>query len=212
MVMIILATADDKICTRWSSSLEASSTSESAKSLSELHDQLSRHPHATVILHASLPGFGGLSDIKALIATFPYANLFVLADIPLEQEGVEMVRAGVLGYANTHLRKEILKEAVKVISLGEIWVSKRLLQWLVQHCGTPALDKMNTGSFMALETLTPGEQKVLRHLLDGDSNKQIAHKLNITERTVKAHLTSIYRKTGVQDRLHLALLVNQAGA
>jgi DNA-binding NarL/FixJ family response regulator len=49
---------------------------------------------------------------------------------------------------------------------------------------------------------------VVGHLLDGHTNKQIAQKLQITERTVKAHLTSIYRKTGVSDRLHLALLVN----
>lgn len=207
--MIILATADAKTRKRWSSSLDASNAKEAAGSLEELHGLLNQYPNATVVLHAALPGVTGLSDIQELIAAYPDANLFILADIPREKEAIELVRAGVLGYANTHLREDILREAVKVISLGEIWVSKRLLQWLVDHCGTPLLNKQNKASFVALESLTPGEQKVLEHLLDGNSNKQIARKLNITERTVKAHLTSIYRKTGVQDRLHLALLVNQ---
>lgn len=209
--MIILATADEKIAGRWSSSLDATNGFESVNSLSHLNEKLRQYTNATVILHASLPGLNGITDIKSLLKHYPNANLFVLADIPGEQEGIELIRAGVLGYANTHIREDILREAVKVISLGEIWVSKRLLQWLVDHCGTPALVKKNIVSQVALKTLTPGEQKVLEHLLSGNSNKQIARKLNITERTVKAHLTSIYRKTGVQDRLHLAILVNQGG-
>lgn len=209
--MIILATADIKTSQRWRSSLGASLESIAVDSMSALRTQLKQYPQTTVVLHESLPGISGVADFSGLMKDFPRARLFVLADIPEEQQGIELIRAGVLGYANTHIRPDILREAFKVISLGEIWVSKRLLQWLVNHCGPSDQYNKALSSHKALGTLTPGEQKVMGHLLEGDSNKQIAQKLQITERTVKAHLTSIFRKTGVKDRLHLALLVNQNG-
>lgn len=206
--MIILATADGKIFARWQRGVETQAEIVPVNSLASLHRALDLHPEVTVLLHSVLPGLSGLPEIQLLITRYPQANLFVLADIPEEQQGIELIRAGVLGYANTHIRPDILQEAVKVIELGEIWASKRLLQWMVHHCGTPEQFKQTLGSYIALDSLTPGEKKVVEHLLKGDTNKQIARKLQITERTVKAHLTTIYRKTGVKDRLHLALLVN----
>lgn len=210
--MIILATADKKIYRRWLDSLESPTEVRSADSLSNLRDQLRQYPAATIILHESLPGLEGVAEIDAVVSQFPRCQLFVLADIPEEHQGIEMIRAGVLGYANTHIRHDILREALKVISLGEIWVSKRLLQWLVNHCGPSLVTEKVLTTRKAMERLTPSEQRVIEHLLNGNSNKQIARKLQITERTVKAHLTSIFRKTGVKDRLHLALLVNHNGA
>lgn len=209
--MIILATADDKIYARWQRGVGIQAEAVTVNSLTGLRHSLDSHPEATVLLHCILPGLSGLPEIKSLITTYPRANLFVLVDVPQEQQGIGLIRAGVLGYANTHIRPDILQEAVKVIELGEIWASKRLLQWMVNHCGSPEQMKQSLGSYMALDSLTPGEKKVVEHLLTGDNNKEIARKLQITERTVKAHLTTIYRKTGVKDRLHLALLVNNTG-
>ncbi|MBI1423088.1 MAG: hypothetical protein GC149_06455 [Gammaproteobacteria bacterium] len=206
--MIILATADNKIASRWRASLDNPENVVVVGSVTALKVQLRQSPRSTVILHGSLPGISVVSDIKELLKTDPDANLFVLADVPDEQQGIELIRAGVLGYANTHIRQDILKEAFKVIELGEIWVSKRLMQWLVNHCGPSDQYLTALANYAGLGDLTPAEQKVIEHLLNGNTNKQIALQLQITERTVKAHLTSIFRKTGVKDRLHLALLVN----
>jgi DNA-binding NarL/FixJ family response regulator len=89
--------------------------------------------------------------------------------------------------------------------MGEIWVSKRLVQWLANNCQSPEHFPDSEDSGLQLNTLTVSENKILNHLLNGESNKAIAKKLNISERTVKAHLTSIFRKTGAKDRLSLAL-------
>ena len=150
----------------------------------------------------------GLADINKLVQDFPETGLLALADIPDEHEGVNLIRGGALGYANTLLKPEVLREALKVVELGEVWISKRLLHWMVNHCREIDRVESDVGSYLALDTLTPSERHVALHLSLGDNNKQIARKLNITERTVKAHLTSIYSKTGVKDRLHLALLVH----
>lgn len=206
--MIILANADQKSCLRWRSGLNEQASVVCVNALTTLDKALERQAETTVLLHRTLPGIRRLAEVTSLVKRYPQARLFVLADLPEEQEGIELIRAGILGYANTHIKPELLREAVKVIELGEIWASKRLLQWLVNHCGSPEQHLVKLGSYLALDNLTASEKRVIDHLLEGATNKQIALKLQITERTVKAHLTSIYRKTGVKDRLHLALLVN----
>lgn len=206
--MILLACSEQRIVSRWRQGLQGYKPIHIVSCLNELRKKLRTMPDAMVIFHHSLPGVRHEEDIRSLLIAFPAVRLMVLSDVPDEHEGIELIRDGVLGYANTHIKPEILHEAVKVIGLGEIWVSKRLLEWMVSHCHDTEAGATEHGSYLALDALTPGERHVLDHLTQGDNNKDIARKLNITERTVKAHLTSIYSKTGVKDRLHLALLVN----
>ena len=205
--MIILACSDHKIQSRWKKSLVDFNKTLITTHISSLKNKLRNVKNALVILHTSLPGLTSDKDIIGLLTEFPGTRMLALADIPNEHQGIELIRSGVLGYANSHIKPDILHEAIKVIELGEIWVSKRLLQWLINHCHESG-SNTSTGSFLAIDVLTPSEKHVAKHLANGNNNKQIAQILNITERTVKAHLTSIYSKTGVKDRLHLALLVH----
>ena len=207
--MILLASADQKIISRWKRGLFDYGNIDDVSNLSSLRKKLRViADDITVIIHRALPGLEHEEDIRSLLNDYPKTRLLVLADVPDEHQGIELIRDGVLGYANTHIKPEILHEAIKVISLGEIWASKRLVQWLVSHCHGAETTVEEVGSYMALDELTPSEHHVVKHLSKGDNNKDIARHLNITERTVKAHLTSIYSKTGVKDRLHLALLIN----
>ena len=59
-----------------------------------------------------------------------------------------------------------------------------------------------------LDHLTPREREIVHQVAGGASNKEIANRLNVTEATIKAHLTAVFRKLGLSDRLHLALFVN----
>ncbi|MEJ2142925.1 MAG: response regulator transcription factor [Gammaproteobacteria bacterium] len=211
--MLILACADKKILKRWQDAFEGDKNYLVVSNTSSLKNRLKNQPDVTVILHRLLPGISDSDDatVNQLHASYPDARLMVLADVPHEQQGIDFIRSGILGYANSLISPEILREAIKVIELGEIWVSKRLLEWMVNHCRDVEQHTKDLGSYLALDMLTPSEKHVIEHLVEGNNNKEIARKLNITERTVKAHLTSIYSKTGVKDRLHLALLVHNNG-
>lgn len=206
--MFILACADHRIQLRWKKALSEQQEHITVDNFLSLKTRLRGLKRATVILHRSLPGLASQEQLVRLVKDFPDCGFMVLEDIPNEHLGIELVREGVLGYANTHINPELLREAMRVIELGEVWVSKRLLHWMVSHCRE--FDGINNdlGSYLALDTLTRSERRVAEYLAEGNNNKQIARQLNITERTVKAHLTSIYGKTGVKDRLHLALLVH----
>ncbi|MBT3045713.1 MAG: response regulator transcription factor [gamma proteobacterium symbiont of Ctena orbiculata] len=97
--------------------------------------------------------------------------------------------------------------------MGEVWVGRSLLFKLMNRLSSMASPQaeergMQGGSADSLAKLTEREREIAQHVGAGDSNKVIARKLDITERTVKAHLSSIFRKTNTKDRLQLGLLIN----
>lgn len=116
---------------------------------------------------------------------------------------VAMLEAGARGYCNRYARAEILAEVVRVVGAGEVWVGERLMSQLLQAFGAGRSEP--AAEDPALASLTDREREVLPHVLRGAPNKVIARELDITERTVKAHVSSILHKLGVTDRMQLAL-------
>jgi DNA-binding NarL/FixJ family response regulator len=203
--MILLATSNKKALARWLAAIPENKAVLPVTSYSELCKAMESHPEPLAIVHFSLEGISGIEDIKRLHGTFSNSKVMMLEDVPNESRGVELIKSGILGYGNTYLDPSMLSEAIKVIEMGEIWISKRIIQWLANHCNQEPSDIDLFNHDRLFRELTPSEISIMNYLLDGDSNKSIARKLGITERTVKAHLTSIYRKTGIKDRLHLVL-------
>lgn len=101
----------------------------------------------------------------------------------------------------------MLAKAVETVQLGEVWIGRRLIDRLVAMVGNAAAVRIDAECGVDLDVLTPREQEIALQVGGGCSNKVIAQRLGITERTVKAHLGSVFGKLGVQDRLQLALLV-----
>lgn len=203
--MIILACSNEKVLTRWKTALQNVEDAAVATDVGSLLGYIDQHPEHVIVLHYSLDGLGGLEGITKLCSDNPTGRFLVLEDVPNDTHGIELVKSGALGYGNTYLDPSVLIEAIKVIEMGEIWISKRLIQWLVNNCRNAGLNN-NDNPDALFKQLTISELRILNYIQEGDSNKVIAKKLNISDRTVKAHLTSIFRKTGVKDRLHLALL------
>ena len=114
-----------------------------------------------------------------------------------------------MGYGNTYISLARLVEAVRVISGGAVWLGQKVIQQLILESYSKAKEQVAPGSGQRLAGLTPAEHKVAELVAQGQSNLEIAFNLKITERTVKAHLTSIYEKTKTGSRLSLALLINR---
>ncbi len=144
----------------------------------------------------------------------PNLILIVCTDAPNEEEGVEVLQLGANGYTNTYVTGSLLLEVVKTVLRGDIWAGPELLQKLLRRLlsNMPVTNsKVDTAeSVDCFEGLSSREQEVLSVLVTGASNKEIARELDITERTVKAHLSSIFQKTGVSDRVSLVLLASKA--
>jgi len=135
-----------------------------------------------------------------------------------ENKQINALVHGAAGYCGESEPPKLLLQAVSSVLKGDIWIQRHLVPRVI---GT--LVKMKPGkaqskntrqsieSSSLLATLSNRENDVANMIRDGESNKVIAASLHISERTVKAHLTSIFKKLNVPDRLHLALYIKEHG-
>ncbi len=115
------------------------------------------------------------------------------------------LEAGARGYLNALGNVESLIQASNSVENGAMWLPAILVSRMIGNLSKLLEPKANTDA--VLEKLTEREREVTEAILTGATNKEIARSLNITERTVKAHLSSIFSKLGARDRMHLMLLV-----
>lgn len=133
----------------------------------------------------------------------------VLSDQPTDEEALAAFAAGARGYCNTHAAAQLLVQIAAVVLQGGLWIGESLMKRLVSATG-----RLQTSVAPATEgetwsrNLTDREKQVARTVASGASNKEIARALGITDRTVKAHIGSIFEKLQVRDRLQLSLKVN----
>lgn len=118
---------------------------------------------------------------------------------------IAALKQGARGYFNDEtLPLTKIYDAIDLILQGEVWVERRLISELIDEMNhTPQVDNAHR---RALKTLSPKELEVATLVSHGATNKMIAKNMNITERTVKAHLTMIFQKMNLPDRLSLAIV------
>lgn len=127
---------------------------------------------------------------------------------PQAREGLLLLRAGARGYANRLASAPVLTALLSAVKGGEIWAGKQVTDYLLG--AALAVAPVSTGRAQLLGQLTVREVQIAEQVSVGLSNKVIAAEAGISERTVKAHLNSIFRKSGIRNRVQLALLVSQA--
>jgi DNA-binding NarL/FixJ family response regulator len=194
---LLLCTADTLLRERLHQILQHDYSLHEARSVTEIEAWKKRGNIDMMVLHRSLIDMDFLKGIE----TLPF---IVLADVPEDNEAVAMLRLGALGYTNAYISAPRLLDALKTVLSGRVWVGRRLMQKIIH--GTTAAFSAADRSLM--ESLTDRELEAARLIRKGWSNSRIAEELDITERTVKAHVGSLFRKTGTSSRLQLALLMN----
>ena len=135
--------------------------------------------------------------------------VIILADEPDENVVVAALEAGAAGCCNSHSAPEVLQQVALVVSHGGLWVGQSILKRLVGGAAR-ALEKRTdvTKDDSWSAKLSEREVQVAKLVASGESNKEIADHLAISERTVKAHLTSVFEKLALRDRLQLSLRIN----
>lgn len=146
--------------------------------------------------------------MEAIFGTYESAKIVVLADIPNHAESLHALSLSARGYCHAYIEPNILKEIKTVISNGGIWIGQELLQRLIQASIQRVTNQPDYVQGL-LALLTKREKEVAVEAAKGLSNKEIARILNITERTVKAHLAATFERLGAKDRLQLALMLNK---
>jgi DNA-binding NarL/FixJ family response regulator len=149
------------------------------------------------------------AETKELIERYPFCKIIIFSDNPDDRKAAAYLSSGVAGYANTYLSPKLMPEMIHVVNSGRVWVGVDLMRRIVSLLYEKKQGAPQGIENKASKSLTDRELQIAQFVARGKSNKIIAVELGITERTVKAHLNTVYKKTSTRSRLELALLMNR---
>lgn len=134
------------------------------------------------------------------------AVIGIAADNPVVEDMLTFTQSGALGYFNSYMIAHHYEQMLRLLSHGQSWFPPELL---AQTFDLARMSIQPVSDENPLDTLTKRERDVALAVLEGNSNKAVAEICHITERTVKAHLTQIFKKLQVKDRVALVIYLNQ---
>jgi DNA-binding NarL/FixJ family response regulator len=132
-------------------------------------------------------------------------RIVIASSQPHDDEGLAWLDLGAAGYCHAYAAPAQLRQVLEVVASGELWVGRSLMSRLLKGIGKHR--DVSAGADWSAP-LTDREREIAQIAANGDSNLDIAQALGITERTVKSHLTSVFEKLAIHDRLQLALKVH----
>ncbi|HYS54861.1 MAG TPA: response regulator transcription factor [Thermoanaerobaculia bacterium] len=157
---------------------------------SSAEEALQRVDADVILLDLELPGLSGLDAIERLRDR---ATVLILTAYDAEEDVERAIRAGAKGYLLKGASVEEIERAINMLAQGESYLDPRISA----HVMTPR------------QRLTKREREVIRLVAEGKSNKEIAAKLRITERTVKYHMTSLFNKLGAENRAQAVAIASE---
>lgn len=129
-----------------------------------------------------------------------------MVPFPRDEEAFALLARGARGYCHVAASPIQLLQVARTVKNGGFWLPDSLMR-RVMTSASSLVAKIATQKQVSLEELTRRERQVALAVADGLSNREIAERLSIAERTVKARLTSVFQKLDVRDRVQLALLL-----
>lgn len=205
MTTSILVSADTELRSRWRAAFPGSRAAGSIEEAARADA-----PGLLVWLHIDASPEAAATAVESARRLLPKGRLVVLSDTPSDDQALDLMQRGAAGYCHSFAGSTMLHQVATVVSNEGLWVGPNLLQRIIRASGAQV--RPGPGSDVALDVLSAREREVADQVGQGSSNKEIARQLDITERTVKAHLSAIFLKLGVRDRLHLALLMRSRSA
>lgn len=201
MQTVLMVTHDDVLWQHWRRLNLDIWLPARGRSLTDMH-RWQEQGRRLVVLDAGMPGLPPwtspswaplMRDLFVVVASMR----------PNDEEGKRVLMSGAKGYIHAYMPVSAIETVLKTVQDGGVWMGPTLLARLLRQIdnGLPRSDSWSEG-------LTAREKEVAERAAIGHSNQAIADALGITERTVRAHLSAVFQKLDVNDRLLLALRVH----
>ncbi|RMF14778.1 MAG: DNA-binding response regulator [Gammaproteobacteria bacterium] len=177
---------------------------EEVDTIAALQAAVEKHPDADlVLLDLNMPGAHGFSGLAFLRGQFPGLPVVIVSgseELPVVRKAIDY---GASGFIPKSAPLELISEAIRAVLDGEVWLAPGIEERIQD------LEGEQSEFSQKLATLTPQQFRVLGMLTEGMLNKQIAYELDVSEATVKAHITALFRKLGVRNRTQAVIAVQQ---
>jgi NarL family two-component system response regulator LiaR len=177
---------------------EASNGKEAIQKVQELEPDV-------VLMDLVMPVMDGLTAIKQIKQLRPSTEVIALTSFADDEKVFTAIRSGATGYLLKDVQPNDLVKAVLAADRGEVQLHPEVAKLLMHEVVAPAKEADS------LDELTEREREVLGLLGLGMSNKEIAYKISVSEKTVKAHVSSILNKLNLPGRTHAALYASKRG-
>jgi DNA-binding NarL/FixJ family response regulator len=163
-----------------------------------------------LLLDLSMPRMSGLEALRDLQGCADGLRTILLAGTINKSQLLSALELGVRGLVLKDSTTELLFEAVISVMAGQHWLGHTLMTDLVDTVRT-LMQSSSASNGKRAFGLTPREREVLTMVAAGCANKEIARKFDVSEETIKHHLTRMFDKVGATNRLELAMLANEHG-
>lgn len=166
-----------------------------------------------VLMDIGLPDYNGIEATKKLIEYNQDCKVIILTSHLSEEEIFSSLHAGARAYVMKDVNTDVLEMIIKTVNDGAMWLDPKIVPILREkNSGVIPARKMSRATFRAQHAnLTQREYEVLKLVVDGKSNQQIADTLTISEHTAKAHVCNIIQKLVVDDRTQAAVKALKEG-
>jgi len=155
-----------------------------------------------ILLDLAMPGMGGLEAIPAILQGNPEAHILVLSSFAEDEQVVEAIKSGALGYLRKDSSPDELVSTIHNVALNRMSLPPDLVRKAMLGAQQPEENRIPNA-------LTDREVDVLRCVAQGYSNKQTASELSISITTVRTHISNLLRKLSLENRTQLALYARQ---
>jgi len=169
-----------------------------------------------LLLDIDYPSLSGLELARKIALHYPTTKVIILTYKPDDKQLFEIIKAGAVDYLDKSITAEELTKSIRQVAHGEYPINDSVLarpkvaeHLLKQFQSTHNIHGKTMDTIVV--SLTSRETQILNYIANGNSNKQIAHILQISEQTIKNHVSNILRKLNANDRAHAVVLAIRYG-
>ena len=163
-----------------------------------------------VLMDVRMPGMNGIEATRRVLLSGVESRVLILTTFDLDEYVYEALRAGASGFLLKDVSAQQLVDGVRVIAQGDALLAPTVTKRLLERFAA-VLPPEDAPPPPALSSLTERELEILTQLARGLSNAELGAALYLSEPTIKTHLSSIFRKLGVRDRVQAVIAAYEAG-
>ena len=179
--------------------------------IEDLFNLVMQHKPDVIIVDLQLNNSDCVEHIARLLHVSPQSKILAFSYHNSEQTYLQTFRSGAVGIISKHHSSELLLKAIYAIHAGQIWFDRNItkLLWQAQFAPNPSTETQTDSGILQKSKLNDSERHIAHLACKGLSAKEISLQLFVTEKTIRNHLSVIYKKIGVKKQIELCLKAPQ---